>query len=201
MPRVSSSITCQGSNGADYNKTCPHHGGGGGGGEGGQRCKKCPSHSAALVKKNPQKSSVMLIWDENGKRMEGFSGVDHFKSKLFKHCRANVKVIISREVNLCLCISLILFTDPPVDERCRRVNFKQRLARKSTQSVRHNLRHDCKSSTVNSDHYQKSKQLGTSTKRGNTPGCFSLLPFYISIYYLLFHLLSILVSKEPAVIV
>lgn len=23
MPRVSSSITCQGSNGADYNKTCP----------------------------------------------------------------------------------------------------------------------------------------------------------------------------------
>lgn len=23
MPRVSSSITCQGSNGADYNRTCP----------------------------------------------------------------------------------------------------------------------------------------------------------------------------------
>lgn len=23
MPRVSSSVTCQGSNGADYNKTCP----------------------------------------------------------------------------------------------------------------------------------------------------------------------------------
>lgn len=69
MPRVSSSITCQGSNGADYNKTCPHHGGGGGG-EGGERCKKCPSHSASLVK--TQKSFIMLIWDENGKPTEGY---------------------------------------------------------------------------------------------------------------------------------
>lgn len=121
-------------------------------------------------------------------RRKDFSGIDNFRSKLFKHCRAHVKVIISREVDLCLCISLILFTDPPVDERCRRVNFKQRLARKSTQSVRHNLRHGCKSSTVNSDHYQKSKQLGTSTKRGNTPGCFSLLPFYFLVYYLYHYL-------------
>lgn len=131
------------------------------------------------------------------KRRKDFSGTDHFKSKLFKQCIANVKVIISREVNLCLCISLISFTDPPVDERCRRVNFKQRLARKSTQSVRHNLRHDCKSSTVNSDHYQKSKQLGTSTKRGNTRRFFFIT---ILLFRLLSILLSIFVSKEPAVI-
>lgn len=55
MPRVSSCITCQGSNRADYNKTCPlpeeeEVGEGGGGGRGEERCKKCPSHS--LIKKN-----------------------------------------------------------------------------------------------------------------------------------------------------